>query len=100
MRRNLQILTIATITIFSIGCSAIGSKSSAPIIRTKVLLCPNDPPPECEIWKLKIKGDFEFNTELESDWLKGQEIYYTCNALWRAYSNGWTSCKEELENLD
>ena len=96
MFSNLQILIIAIVLS---GCSALGTKS-VPIIRTVAILCPDDPPPECETWELKEKTDFEFNTELESDWLKGQEIYYTCDTLWKAYSNGWTSCKEELEDLD
>ena len=91
MFRNLQIL----IFIFVIGGCAKPIAPS-PIIQTKVLLCPGEAPPECEKWIMKKKEDFVFNTELEVDWLKGQELYTICNIFWNTYSKAWNNCKESM----
>lgn len=94
----LQIAAIAICCSLSVGCTSVGgSKSGPPIVQTRILLCPQDPPPECEEWELKDKSEFEYNVELEDDWLVGQKIYGTCKPLWDTYIKGWIDCKETYQ---
>lgn len=93
MSKSLSILIVSLIVTGCVPLS-VGIKSE-PIIRTIVKQCPVEPPPICDVWEKKEKKDFQYNTELEADWLDGQEAYGSCIIKLEAYHTGWRACPKD-----
>ena len=74
------------------GCSFSGSSSRPPIVITKEVTCPSTPPPICERWEYISDDDFELNTDLKKDRIKGHMIHGECLVRLDSYHKSYDLC--------